>query len=188
MTRILGAFAILLLIGTVVLRVAMLRRRGVAAMKFGTIDKTDFLIPPFALFYVYLVLAGGFGLPTIIHAPVFSSSAASGLGVTLCAAGLVLMLWSIASFGTSFRVGIDTEGPGNLVTSGAFAHTRNPIYVAFAFVLVGEFFIFPNWLFLAYVFAGFMLFHRQVLREETYLASRYGPAYEDYSRRVPRYL
>ena len=34
-------------------------------MKFGDIDKTDFFIPPFALFYFYVVLAAAFNWPTV---------------------------------------------------------------------------------------------------------------------------
>lgn len=157
-------------------------------MKFGGIDKTDFVIPPFALFYVYSICAGAFGWPTALRSTLFSAPWTTWLGVLLCAGALGLMLWSMHSFGTSFRVGIDTEAPDELVTSGAFAVMRNPIYVAFAFTLAGEFLIFPNWLFLAYIIAGFALFHRQVLREEEYLNAHYGNAYEQYARRVRRYL
>ena len=32
-------------------------------MHFGHLDKTDFLIPPFALFYFYTVFAAAFNLP-----------------------------------------------------------------------------------------------------------------------------
>ena len=43
----------MLLIGTVLSRVLLLRRTGTRAMHFGKLDKTDFLIPPVALFYFY---------------------------------------------------------------------------------------------------------------------------------------
>jgi hypothetical protein len=36
--------------GMVAAQAAMLHGRGVAAMQFGKLDKTDFLIPPLALF------------------------------------------------------------------------------------------------------------------------------------------
>ena len=49
--------------------------------------------------------------------------------------------------------------------------SRNPIYVAFGMILLGQFLIFPNWLLLIYLAAGVWLFHRQVLREEEYLRS-----------------
>src|SRR5262249_12080510 len=69
-----------------------------------------------------------------------------------------------------------------------FAFSRNPIYVAFAIILIGEFLIFPNWISLIYLGAATWLFHRQILREEEYLKGHYGRAYEQYCRRVRRYL
>jgi protein-S-isoprenylcysteine O-methyltransferase Ste14 len=97
-------------------------------------------------------------------------------------------IWSLISFGRSFRVGIDTDRPDRLITSGIFAISRNPIYVAFATVLVGQFLIFPNWILLVYIGAATWLFHRQILREEEYLKKHYGAEYADYCRRVRRYL
>jgi hypothetical protein len=47
-----GALTIVLLMGMVLTRVLMLRRRGITATYFGNLNKTDFLIPPFALFYI----------------------------------------------------------------------------------------------------------------------------------------
>jgi hypothetical protein len=44
MPRYLGALTIVLLIGMVLTRVALLKRRGISAMKFGEIDRTDFLM------------------------------------------------------------------------------------------------------------------------------------------------
>jgi protein-S-isoprenylcysteine O-methyltransferase Ste14 len=99
-----------------------------------------------------------------------------------------MLLWSLISFGQSFRVGIDTEHPDKLITSGVFAISRNPIYVAFALILLGQFLIFPNWILLVYVAAGTWLFHRQVLREEEYLQQHYGKEYSEYRNRVRRYL
>lgn len=157
-------------------------------MKFGDTDKADFLIPPFALLYLYIVFGAAFGLPTVSTKEIFHSGVTEWIGVAFCFAGPSLLLWSLISFGKSFRVGIDTSRPGRLVTNGIFAHSRNPIYVAFAFILIGEFLIFSNWILLIYVLAGFLLFHRQVLREEEYLTKRYGEQYTQYRHRVRRYL
>ncbi len=175
----------LLLVGMVITRVQMLRRRGVQAMQFGKLDKTDFLIPPFALLYFYMVFSPLFWPPA---APGLAASLAAWAGVLACLAGLLLMLWSLVSFGRSFRVGIDTEHPDQLVTGGAFGLSRNPIYTAFGLVLLGQVLIHPAWGFLIYLAAGIALFHRQVLREEAYLKGHYGQAYLDYCSRVRRYL
>ncbi len=188
MTHTLAALTIILLLGMVLTRVAILRRRGIVATKFGAVDKTDFLIPPFALFYFYLIFASALHWPSLARSMLFTSGVVAWAGVALCAGGLGLMAATLIAFGSSFRIGIDMDRPDKLVTTGVFAHSRNPIYVAFAMVLAGEFLILPNWLLLLYLFAAVALFHRQVLREEAYLASHYGSEYQAYRNRVRRYL
>jgi protein-S-isoprenylcysteine O-methyltransferase Ste14 len=188
MKRHLAALTIVLLVGTVLTRVFLMKRRGITALYFGNIDNTDFLIPPFAIFYFYLILAFAFDLPSVSKQEFFRSEVISWAGVLLCLAGLLLLLASLVSFGNSFRIGIDTEHANKLVTTGVFALSRNPMYVAFAFVLLGEFLVFPNWIVLIYVAGGIWLFHRQVLREEENLKKLYGQEYTDYCSRVRRYL
>jgi protein-S-isoprenylcysteine O-methyltransferase Ste14 len=188
MPKYFAALTIVLLIGMVVTRARMLKRKGIEAMNFGKIDRTDFLIPPFALFFFYLVFANTFSLPTVSKQEFFHSNIVPWFGVLFCLAGLVLLLLSLVSFGKSFRVGIDTEHPDKLITSGVFSISRNPIYVAFAFVLLGQFLIFSNWILLVYLGAAVWLFHRQVLREEDFLKKHYGQEYIDYCNRVRRYF
>lgn len=183
-----GVLTLVALIGLVLTRVLLLKRTGIEAMNFGKLDKKDFLIPPFALFYIYLVFAAAFGLPTVSRQVFVHSEVISAVGVVFCLAGLVLVVWSLLSFGKSFRVGIDAERPDKLVTTGVFGLSRNPIYVAFALFLVGEFLIFTNWILLVYVGAAIWLFHRQILQEEAYLKDHYGKEYLEYSKRVRRYL
>jgi len=188
MPKYLAVLTIVLMMGLVMTRVLQMRRQGIAAMQFGKLDRTDFLILPFALFYFYLIIASAFDLPTVSRQEFFHPVIIACVGVFLCAAGLTLLLWSLVSFGESFRVGIDVEHPDRLITGGAFAVSRNPIYVAFALILLGQFLIFPNWLLLVYMAAAVWLFHRQVLREEEYLEHHYGREYFEYSARVRRYL
>jgi protein-S-isoprenylcysteine O-methyltransferase Ste14 len=183
-----AALTIVLLVAMVLARVMIMRRRGIRAMNFGKMDKKDFLIPPFALFYFYMIAAAAFDLPAVSRQVFFLSKTAAWAGDGLCLAGLLLMFFSLLSFGKSFRVGIDADKPDTLVTTGVFALTRNPIYVAFGFVLIGQFLVFPNWILLVYLAAGVLLFHRQVLREEAFLKTHYGNAYAQYCRRVRRYL
>ncbi|HEX4633341.1 MAG TPA: isoprenylcysteine carboxylmethyltransferase family protein [Gemmatimonadales bacterium] len=186
--RCFAALTLVLLVGMVLTRAWAMRSRGIQAMNFGRTDKTDFLIPPFALFYFYLVFARAFDLPQISTQVFFRSDAVSWVGVSLAATGLLLMLWSLVSFGQSFRVGIDTDHPDKLITTGVFAYSRNPIYLAFALIVLGQFLIFPNWILLVYVGAATWLFRRQVSREEEFLKGHYGQEYVDYCRQVRRYI
>ena len=188
MQRYFGALTLLLLLGMVLVRALLMRREGIKAIKFGRIDKKDFLIPPFAIFYFYIVFAAAFHFPAITEQEFFQSGAVSWAGALLCLAGLVLLLLSLISLGKSFRVGIDPDHPDKLVTTGVFAYSRNPIYVAFGFVLLGQFLLFSNWILLVYIVAAPWLFHRQVSREEEYLRAHYGRQYSAYCDRVRRYL
>jgi protein-S-isoprenylcysteine O-methyltransferase Ste14 len=188
MPKYLGALTIVLLLGMVLTRVFLLKRQGIKAVKFGDIDKTDFLIVPFAFFYFYLIFAAAFNWPAVSAQEFFHSEMVAWVGVLFCLMGLLLMLWSLFSFRQSFRIGIDTDRPDSLITSGVFAFSRNPIYVAFFVILIGQFLIFSNWICLIYIGAATWLFHRQVLREEEYLSRHYGQAYAAYCNRVRRYL
>jgi len=114
-------------------------------MHFGSIDKKDYFIPPIVLFYFYTVFAAALDWPLVGGRRFFRSEAVAWIGIGLCCAGLLVMLASLISFGRSFRVGIDVDRPDELVTTGAFAWSRNPIYVALFLVLVGQFLVFPNW-------------------------------------------
>jgi protein-S-isoprenylcysteine O-methyltransferase Ste14 len=188
MPKYFGALTVVLLAGMVLTRVFMLRRQGIKAIRFGETHRSDFLLPPLVLFYFYVIFAAAFGWPSVTHQEFFRPDAAAWIGVLLCAAALLLMLWSLVSFRQSFRIGIDTERPDRLMTEGAFAVSRNPIYVAFIAMAAGQFLIFPNVILLIYLGAAAAVIHRQVLREEEYLRGHYGQAYADYCGRVRRYL
>jgi protein-S-isoprenylcysteine O-methyltransferase Ste14 len=183
-----AALTIVLMLGLVLTRARMLKRKGIEAFKFGKLDPKDFLIPPFAFFFFYLIFANAFGWPSPVTSLLFDPGVLQWIGVLLCLVGLIVLTWSLVSFGRSFRVGIDTENPDKLITDGIFAYTRNPIYVAFGFILIGQFVIFPNWILLIYLLTGFWLFNRQIKREEAYLKVHYGQEYEEYTRKVRRYL
>lgn len=187
MQRYFAVATVIILILLVISRVILMRRMGIRAFMFGEMDKKDFLIPPFVLLFFYIILSGAFGLP-ILGSELFKSGIAGWVGVAVCIAALAFFLLALISFGKSFRVGIDEEHPGSLVTSGVFAFSRNPIYTAFGLVLLGIFLIIPNWILLIYLVLGIWLFNRQVLREEDSLKKIYGEEYLVYCKRVRRYL
>jgi len=178
---------IILLLILIFSRVVLLNKLGIKVMKFGEMDKSDFLLPPFVLLYFYLVFASAFNWPKV-GTEMFSNEILQWVGVVLCILALIFIFLSLISFGKSFRIGIDRDHPGTLVTTGTFAISRNPLYTSFAVILLGIFLIFPNWIFLLYIFAGVWAFHRQVLREEASLKEIYGEEYIEYCKRVRRYL
>ncbi len=187
MTRYIAIASLFLLVMLVLSRAFQLKKLGIKAIKFGEIDKKDFLIPPFALLLFYIVFASAFGLPEI-GVELFNNVFAGWVGVAVCLMGIALFIYALISFGKSFRVGLDEDHPGDLVTTGAFSISRNPIYTAFGLVLTGIFLIIPNYIILIYIFAGRWLINRQILLEEQSLKKIYGEKYMEYFKRVRRFL
>lgn len=175
---------------TVLVRAALLRRKGIRALVFGATDKTDFLLLPFVLAIVYATLASSFSLPLwepLVN-PFWKTLIPGWAGLGLSAAAVVGMIFALIAFGDSFRVGIDEKKPGILVTTGMFRFSRNPIYVCFDSFFCGLFLVHRNIVIAVGVIVFALLIHRQILREEKFLRSRYGAKYEEYFRKVRRYL
>lgn len=186
----LSLFEFSLFIALVAGRAAILRRKGIKAIVFGATDRTDFLLVPFVLAMIYVVCADAFGWPlwAPLVKPFWKTSIPGWVGLALCTVAILGIAVSLASFGDSFRVGIDEQKPDQLITDGMFAVSRNPIYVSFNTFFLGQFLVHRN-IIIAVFGVGFMLMiHRQILREEQFLKSHYGTEYEEYCRKVKRYL
>jgi len=77
----------------------------------------------------------------------------------------------------------------DLVTTGIFAHCRNPLYVGNILILVGLGVASNSLLFMAVFTPLFLVFWQAiVLAEENYLRNKFGEQYNDYCKRVNRWL
>ncbi|MDX2167313.1 MAG: isoprenylcysteine carboxylmethyltransferase family protein [Deltaproteobacteria bacterium] len=75
-----------------------------------------------------------------------------------------------------------------LVVEGIFAHARHPLYVGNFLLLVGLMMIWNSpWGYLLAATLGFGLFC-MARAEEAFLARKFGPAFDDYCARVPRFI
>jgi len=110
-----------------------------------------------------------------------------GAGVVLTLAGETLRLWAVHHIGAISRTRSGRLGP--LVDSGPFAVTRNPLYVGNLMIWVG-FALTARLVWLAPVVLALLAveYHAIVVWEEQLLESRFGPAYQAYAARVPRWL
>jgi protein-S-isoprenylcysteine O-methyltransferase Ste14 len=95
---------------------------------------------------------------------------------------------ALPAFGDSWRLGIDRETSGPLVTHGVFAWTRNPIYVGLDSFALGTFLVQGRLIFLALALVSVGMLQDQIRREERFLARAYGGAYREYCARVGRYV
>jgi protein-S-isoprenylcysteine O-methyltransferase Ste14 len=102
---------------------------------------------------------------------------------------LVSLMWTIlaqAQMRESWRIGIDTEHPTELVQSGVFKFSRNPIFVGMTVTLLGLFLVIPNVGTLVTLLVGSILIGIQVRLEEEYLTRVHGEKYLEYRRGVRR--
>jgi protein-S-isoprenylcysteine O-methyltransferase Ste14 len=126
--------------------------------------------------------------PAVFYVPMHDIPALKALGAILIAGGLVVFVLSLVSFGSSWRVGIDTHSAGALVTTGVFSLTRNPIFLFLDAYFLGSWLIYPNLFFGLFTLLAATGIHVQILQEEKFLEEKYGKAYQDYKDRVSRYL
>lgn len=108
-------------------------------------------------------------------------------GSVLMFGGLALLVTAQLDLGASWRIGIEEGARPGLVTGGLYRFCRNPIYVAFAIVMLGYAMLLPTLLSLIMLIATYVGFRQQTLREEQYLMRAYGEAYRDYTSRVGRF-
>ena len=112
------------------------------------------------------------------------------LGLLVIGAGLLLFIWCVALFA---RVGRGTLAPWDptkrLVAVGPYRHIRNPMISAVAAMLLGEAFYFGSALLAGWSILFIAINHIYFLvSEEPGLERRFGAAYVEYRRSVPRWL
>ncbi|HEY3394573.1 MAG TPA: isoprenylcysteine carboxylmethyltransferase family protein [Lacipirellulaceae bacterium] len=179
------------------LQVRAMRRRGLRVM---VVDRErparqmiyDSLIVAVFLFWFYLLVAEALSLPLAWLPDWFASRPLDALPLKIAGAILLVAVplafaAAIRAMDASWRMGIDRNEPGPLVTTGLFAYSRNPIYMAFDMMFVAAFLIHGRIIFLIVAAAFILLLHGVILREERFLAGRFGDEFRDYCNRVGRY-
>ena len=102
------------------------------------------------------------------------------------AAGLALAVWGIRSLGPALTPGTEPLPGAPLVTGGAYAHLRHPIYGGIVLLLAGYTLAWSNWtLALIVGCVALLYFEAKAAAEERWLDGRY-PDYRRYALRVRR--
>ena len=101
------------------------------------------------------------------------------------------LIWTIIAQGhmkNSWRIGIDTETKTELITSGLFGHSRNPIFFGMIISLCGLFLTTPNALTGLFLILGYVLIQIQIRLEEEFLTNQHGQNYLEYKQKVRRLI
>ncbi|MER6610859.1 isoprenylcysteine carboxylmethyltransferase family protein [Streptomyces sp. NPDC000927] len=137
-------------------------------------------------------LLGGAAAPVaaLTGLPTWKGGAAlHGSGLALTLAGMALTTVAQSAMGASWRDGVDAGERTALVTSGLFAHVRNPGFSAMAITALGLGLMVPNLIAGSALVALLAAAQLQVqVVEEPYLASVHGDDYAAYSAGTGRFL
>jgi protein-S-isoprenylcysteine O-methyltransferase Ste14 len=136
------------------------------------------------------MVAGFIPLGLLRSGPQAQTGFLSYFALPLWLIGFIMLVWCFWDFlqkGKGTPAPIDP--PRELVISGLYKYVRNPMYVGVLLVIIGHFLWFGFWNLLIYaglVFLGFSAF--VIFYEEPTLKRTFGAAYEDYLKRVPRWI
>lgn len=190
----LAALACLALLG--IGRGVMLAARGISVLP---IDRERSIAEGLAdlafllgfLAWIYETLA--FALPLGFHIlpdaarATLDVTALRAFGALTAVAGLLVYAFALRDFGTSWRLSIDRDHAGGLVTTGIFARTRNPIYLGLALLTLGCSLALGR-LALVVLACSFPVYFRYLIgREERFLLQHYGAGYRDYAAGTGRW-
>lgn len=101
--------------------------------------------------------------------------------------GFALLFLGRFGLGTSFRTGFAREQT-RFEQAGIFRYSRNPMYLGIYATLLSAYLYTLNPVVLAVGVFIAAVRHKIVLYEERYLRVVFGTAYDEYCRRVRRYL
>ena len=111
------------------------------------------------------------------------------LGFVVALAGIIATLAAQVSMGESWRIGVDAGEETELVTTGAFAVVRNPIFSAMSVAAVGFTLVVANAVALIGLAVLIVAIEIQVrVVEEPYLARVHGTDWDAYMARVGRFV
>lgn len=104
---------------------------------------------------------------------------------------VIALIWTIIAqnhMRNSWRIGIDTETKTELITTGLFGVSRNPIFLGMIVNLTGLFLTTPNALTGLFLILGYVLIQIQIRLEEDFLIKQHGQSYLDYTKKVRRLI
>jgi protein-S-isoprenylcysteine O-methyltransferase Ste14 len=143
-----------------------------------------YLVFEAGLFAIYIPL-------TFLHSgPRIETGGISFLAIPLWLIGSLMILrcfWDFTFIGRGTPVPMDP--PRELVVTGFYRYVRNPIYLGVVLIFLGHFLRFGYWSLLMYALFSFIGVHAFIVfYEEPTLRRKFGHAYEEYLKKVPRWI
>lgn len=120
------------------------------------------------------------------YAPTFTLQAATA-AVLLATAGILLRIWA-ASFMTAAVMASKHPDTEQLVSGGPYGNSRNPLYVGSLLIFAGYGVFFGPVAAMLFALFHWVRYERVIRYEESQLRGRWGAAFDEFCRQVPRWL
>ena len=101
---------------------------------------------------------------------------------------LIVVWLAQSNMRDSWRIGIDEIHKSELITTGFFAFSRNPIFLGIMIANVGLFLVLPNAFTLLIVALSTLSINTQIRLEEEFLLKEYGDKYLNYRMTTNRWI
>ncbi|MEN6340975.1 MAG: isoprenylcysteine carboxylmethyltransferase family protein [Methanospirillum sp.] len=163
----------------------LFRRRKIEQDGEAPIDRTLFYVSKYSILVVWgamVLQSWGIGL-SVVDVP----AVITGIALALWVFGFVFLVVGRFGLGSSFRLGTPTEST-SLRTGGVYRISRNPMYLGVYATVLASVLSTANPLVL--VVGAFVVYvhHTIVLAEEEHMRTAFGREYDEYCRRVGRYM
>lgn len=104
--------------------------------------------------------------------------------------GTLVILWcSVDMVSKGYGTPAHFDPPKTLIVNGLYRYVRNPIYLGALLVQLGYIVWFGSGIMINYFLFFVLAYHILIMFiEEPILRNQFGPAYDEYSRDVPRWI
>lgn len=144
--------------------------------------------PPWAAAATAAILGAGVFIASMlfdVDGPLWLT--VSGAGVLVAAlVFMVLPFRDLRHYGSP-PPGAPYYATTRLVEQGIYRIVRHPQYLGYALLVLGFAAVTPHWAVIGLALGSAVFFYLQALQEEAFCIDRFGDAYRDYARRVPRF-
>jgi protein-S-isoprenylcysteine O-methyltransferase Ste14 len=150
-------------------------------------DHANVVIPPPVIHILSIALSGVMNNYYPLSLPRWAMLL--WIGFVLSVAAIVITLWGMREF-RAFSNPVAPNRPINqLMVSGPYQFTRNPLYLSLVLLQLGLGLLFLNgWMVLMLLPVVLIVRYYVVAREEAYLIRQFGSAYQEYQKGVRRWI
>ena len=113
---------------------------------------------------------------------------ASKIGWVFLIVSIIVVWIAQTQMANSWRIGIDDQNKTELITTGLFSISRNPIFLGIIIANVGLFLVIPNAFTLLIISLSTLSINTQIRLEEDFLKREFGNYYEEYLKKIRRWI